>query len=305
MGMGFLKARFLSRLNRFTALVELEDGREVRAYVADPGRLKELLYLGNQVLLRPKESGKLSYQLLAARKDGKWVLIDSGLHNYLAELVLPNIPYLSTFEEIEREVRLGGNRIDFRLDGYWLEVKGCTLIRGRIAYFPDAPTARGLRQVKALKGLREAGILFLIMADADLMALNFPIDPAFSHEVANSSLDLFAYAFEFDGETLEPLGLVPATREEEPEAILDFLYELEEAVRAYNEMHGPEAHYDILEVNSDSFTLALTGCASCSCCLFDYLDDILYETGLRDWRVDSWRARRGQYIIRYRRAPKP
>jgi len=303
--MGFIRGRFISRPNRFTAIVELGDGREVRAYVADPGRLGELLYPGNEVLLRPKEGGKLRYQLMAAKKDGKWVLVDSGLHNYLAELVLPSIPYLSTFRGVEREVGLGDSRIDFKLDGYWLEVKGCTLIRGRIAYFPDAPTSRGLRQVRALKGLGEAGILFLIMADADLMALNFQVDPAFSREVASSGLDLFAYAFEFDGEALEPKGIVPTTREEEPEAILDFLYGLREAVEAYNETHGPEAHYDILEVNSDSFTLALTGYASCSCCLFDYLDDILYEADLGDWRVGSWRARRGQYLIRYRRAPKP
>ena len=300
-----LLGRFISRPNRFTALVELEDGRIVRAHVADPGRLTKLLVEGNEVLLIPKEGGKLRYRLLAARQDGRWVLIDSMAHGPLAELVLPYIPYLSTFRELRREEGLLGTRIDFRLDSYWLEVKGCTLVEDGVAYFPDAPTARGLRQVRALRTRPEAGILFLVMTEARLLALNYRVDPAFSREVASSGLDLFAYSFSFDGEAIEPLGLVPVTREEEPGDVLPFLSELEEAVGAYNDMHGPEARYDILEVNERDFVLVLTGYGTCSCSLFDYLDDILYEAGLEGWSVLYWKGRRGHYIIRYGRGPKP
>jgi len=39
-----LRARFLSRPNRFTAVVELPDGHVERAHVAAPGRLSELLF---------------------------------------------------------------------------------------------------------------------------------------------------------------------------------------------------------------------------------------------------------------------
>ena len=40
-----VKARFVSRPNRFLALVELPEGRQgpVEAHVHDPGRLKEIL----------------------------------------------------------------------------------------------------------------------------------------------------------------------------------------------------------------------------------------------------------------------
>jgi len=300
-----LRAYFISRPNRFTAVVELEDGSIEKAHVADPGRLSKLLFKGNELLLVPKEGGKFRYRVLAARMGDKWVLVDSGLHNYLAELVLPCVPYLSAFGRVVRETRLPGARIDFKLDGYWLEVKGCTLIEGRVAYFPDAPTARGLRQVKALKRQREAGILFLVMADADLLALNYRVDPVFSREVAASGLDLFAYSFSFDGEALEPLGLVPTTREEDPAGVLPFLSELKEAVEEYNRLHGPEAQYDIIEVNRDSFVLALTGYGTCSCCLFDYLEDIIYEAGLEGWSVRSWKNRGGHFMIRYSRSGGP
>ncbi len=296
-----IKARFLARPNRFTALVELPGGRIERAHVADPGRLEKLLFEGNEILVVPKQSGKYRFRLLAARMEDSWVLLDSRLHNDLAQLILPNIPYLSASRTLRREVRLLNARVDFSLNGYLLEVKGCTLLEDRIAYFPDAPTQRGLRQVKALKAHGKAGLLFLVMAEADLLGLNYRVDPAFSRGVASSDLDLFAYAFRFNADSMavEPLGLVPVTREEEAEAVLPFLAELREAVEHYNRSHGPEAHYDIIEVNEHSFVLALTGYASCSCCLFDYIEDIIYEAGLKGWRVASWRENRGHFLVRY------
>jgi len=295
----FLQARFISRPNRFTALVELPDGSMARAHVADPGRLRELLFEGNQVLLAPKEGGGLPYRLVAARSGGDWILIDSRVHNDIAQLVLAHIPYLSAFSSLGREVALGEHRIDFKLDGYWLEVKGCTLVKNGIAYFPDAPTVRGLRHVRLLKAQPSAGVLFLIMARAELMALNFATDPAFSGELASSHLDLFAFSFNFDGEALEPLGLVPVTREEDARSVLPFLSKLKRAVEAYNRYHEPEARYDVVEVNRDSFVLALTGSVSVSCCLFDYIDDIIYEGDLGEWEVMCWKENRGQFLVRY------
>ena len=294
-------AHFLSRPNRFTALVELPDGSIARAHVADPGRLRELLFKGNQVLLAPKEGGRLRYRLVAARSGGGWILIDSRIHNDLAQLVMPHIPFLSVFRSLRREVRLDGHRIDFKLDDYWLEVKGCTLVKKGIAYFPDAPTKRGLEHVRLLEAQPSAGILFIVMAEAELMALNFATDPAFSQELASSHLDLFAFSFKFDGEALEPLGLVPTTREEDARSILPFSLKLKRAIEAYNRYHEPEARYDLIEVDRDSFVLALTGYVALSCCLFDYMDDIIYEADLGGWEAIAWRENRGQFLVRYAR----
>lgn len=40
---------------------------------------------------------------------------------------------------------------------YLLEVKGCTLIRGNVGYFPDAPTERGVKHLRELAALTEKG----------------------------------------------------------------------------------------------------------------------------------------------------
>ena len=289
---------FVRRPNRFTAVVRV-GCRLVKAHVADSGRLGELLYEGNEVVLTPKEGGKFPYRVLAARLGGGWVLVDSGAHRWLSLIALQDIPYLSTFDSVESEVRLRDVRIDFRLDGYWLEVKGCTLIRDGVALFPDSPTERGLRQVRALKSVGEAGILFLVMAPARVQALNFDEDPRFSREVAESRLDLFAYSFEFDGEAVRPVGLVPTTRERDVGKALETLRRVEGFVADYNRRHGAEARYSVVEVDGDGFVLALTGSVWGSCCLHDYLEDPLYESGM-DLEVSWWRGRKGHILARYR-----
>ena len=49
---------------------------------------------------------------------------------------------------------------------YLMEVKGCTLEKDGIGYFPDAPTARGVRHIRELIRARESGcdatLLFVI-----------------------------------------------------------------------------------------------------------------------------------------------
>jgi len=293
-----LRGFFVRRPNRFTGVVNLH-GELVRAHIPDSGRLGELLYEGNEVVLVPKSGGKLPYRILAARRGDGWVLIDSGAHRWLSLIALERVPYLSAFESLETEVRLGDTRIDFKLDGYWLEVKGCTLINDGVGFFPDSPTSRGLRQVRALKAVGEAGILFLVMAPARIQALNFSEDPKFSKEVAESTLDLFAYSFEFDGEAVRPLGLVPTTRERDVEDALETLSRVERFVAEYNRRHGAEARYSIIEVDGDSFVLALTGAVWGSCCLYDYVEDVLYESGM-DLEVSWCKEKNGHIIASYK-----
>ena len=48
-----VESRFIVRLNRFLALVDL-NGREVRVHVANSGRMRELLVPGNRVLINPR-----------------------------------------------------------------------------------------------------------------------------------------------------------------------------------------------------------------------------------------------------------
>ncbi len=166
------EARFLSRPNRFIAVVELE-GELLHVHVKNTGRCAELLREGVRVWLC--ESGnparKTRFDLVAVEKDdGRVVNIDSQMANEAAEEWLRKGFLFSDRAVIRREVKQRNSRFDFMVeeDGRisFLEVKGVTLERDGIAYFPDAPTERGVKHVKELaesiaEGYR-AYVLFVI-----------------------------------------------------------------------------------------------------------------------------------------------
>ena len=68
------KGIFLSRPNRFIAEIKY-DGKVENAHVHDPGRLKELLIKGAEVLFT-NSSGKLKYYVKAVKHNKEWILID-------------------------------------------------------------------------------------------------------------------------------------------------------------------------------------------------------------------------------------
>ena len=120
--------------------------KEQYVHVRDPGRLKELLYPGNKVLVKHKsgEKRKTQWEIIAAW-DNEWVLINSGYHRAISEAILNN-PKISPFGELDglkAEVTVGHSRLDFMLEKdegqIALEIKGCTLEIDNIALFPDLP----------------------------------------------------------------------------------------------------------------------------------------------------------------------
>jgi len=66
-----LSATFLSRLNRFLGIAEL-DGQRVECFIPNPGRLRELLQPGARVYLQERRGvrRKTSYNLILAEKNG-------------------------------------------------------------------------------------------------------------------------------------------------------------------------------------------------------------------------------------------
>ena len=165
------KAIFLNRLNRFVAGVSLE-GRETQVHVKNTGRCREILIPGAEVwLTAPGPPGrKYEYDLVAARKEnGLLINLDSQAPNRVA------MEWLRTqgFDEVQPEYRWGDSRIDFRMrrgeESFLMEVKGCTLEKQGIGYFPDAPTERGVKHLHELtKAVREgyhALLAFVIQMD--------------------------------------------------------------------------------------------------------------------------------------------
>ncbi|MBO5214103.1 MAG: DNA/RNA nuclease SfsA [Clostridia bacterium] len=171
-----VSAKFLRRVNRFIAHVEL-DGKEIVVHVKNTGRCKELLIPGCTVYLERSDNPnrKTQYDLVTVEKlrPGKpplTVNMDSQAANDIALEWLKKGVLFSPDAAIRREVFYGGSRFDFYVeDGNrkaFVEVKGVTLETDGVAAFPDAPTVRGVKHLReltaSLQDGYEAYVLFVI-----------------------------------------------------------------------------------------------------------------------------------------------
>lgn len=166
-----VKGTFLDRPNRFIAHVEL-DGKRETVHVKNTGRCRELLLPGVEIWLTAPgtEGRKTKYDLVTVRKEnGLLVNIDSQAPNAVVKEWLEKQQY----DAVVPEYTYGDSRIDFYMERgaerTLMEVKGCTLEREGIGYFPDAPTDRGVKHLrelaKAVKDGYRAALAFAIQMD--------------------------------------------------------------------------------------------------------------------------------------------
>ena len=201
--------RFIRRVTRFSGEVFLGQ-RRVLAHIPHSGRLGELLVPGRRVLLR-RERGKsrrTAHDLVGVAHGRQWVCIDARLPPRLVEEALKGgrIAGFRGYRVERREVRLGGGRIDLLLAGprgtCYVETKAVTLVIGRTAIFPDAPTDRGRRHLLALLGAhrrgRKAAVVFVVQRnDARRFSANWRTDPKFAKtlvQVAKAGVLVLAFA---------------------------------------------------------------------------------------------------------------
>lgn len=152
------EAKFISRPNRFIAHVEVH-GEEIKVHVKNTGRCKELLIPGRTVYLEKASNPdrKTPFDLVAVETPIGIVNIDSQAPNAVVKEWLMKQDY----DLVVPEYKYGNSRIDFYMekgeDKYLLEVKGCTLIKDGIGYFPDAPTERGVKHLRELTAAIDKG----------------------------------------------------------------------------------------------------------------------------------------------------
>ena len=183
---------FIRRLNRFVAEVEI-GGAVERVHMRNTGRCAELLVTGNRVFLEKSAAPdrKTAYDLIAVerRRDGDVLLVnmDSLAPNRAAGEWLA-AGGLGPLEDLRAEVTVGDSRFDFCARSgprsMAIEVKGCTLELGGVAMFPDAPTERGLKHVRALtalaaEGWRCAVVIVIQMKGATVFRPNWATQPEF------------------------------------------------------------------------------------------------------------------------------
>ena len=153
---------FISRPNRFIAMVEL-DGRTEVCHVKNTGRCRELLVPGAKVLLEESDNParKTKYDLVQVYKNHTLVNMDSQMPNYLVrEWILQGRGFPdASLVQMEKQYR--NSRFDLYVEYQgkkaFIEVKGVTLEQDGTARFPDAPTERGIKHLNELARATEEG----------------------------------------------------------------------------------------------------------------------------------------------------
>ena len=213
-----VEAKFISRPNRFIAIVSV-DGDEIKVHVKNTGRCKELLIPGCTVYLEKagNPERKTPYDLVAVEKDGRIINIDSQAPNKVVKEWLEST---GKYSKVQPEYKYGNSRIDFYMEKeipnksvqpYLMEVKGCTLFKDGIGYFPDAPTERGTKHLKELTMALEKGIktraAFVIQGEGiSEVRPNEETDPEFAkafYEAKKAGVEIVFYLCEVTPYTLK------------------------------------------------------------------------------------------------------
>ncbi|MEX2681268.1 MAG: DNA/RNA nuclease SfsA [Candidatus Sigynarchaeota archaeon] len=225
-----IPASFIDRPNKYLVRAQLDGGQEIEAHLADPGRLKELLFPGVRgwVVQARGPKRKTSYDFIAVDHGGNIVSVDTRVPNkYVKDLLDRKYLFPFAFDTILPEFRFGENsRIDFmatrRTMKYLIEVKSVTLVEDGVALFPDAPTARGTKHLHELVESRKKGyipviVLVIQRGDANSFKPHARMDPAFAkafERAREHGVDIKAFTsntrFDDDGALrIEPLRFVP------------------------------------------------------------------------------------------------
>lgn len=204
-----VEARFVERLNRFAAVMEIE-GQQELVHIANSGRLRELFTADNAMYLTPADplpNRKTAYDLTLVRIGDVLVSADARAPNTLLAEALEDriLEGFTDYEMIAREVTIHDSRLDFRLSGprghCYIEAKSVTLVEDGIALFPDAPTIRGAKHVRTLaalvaEGHRAAAVFVVQRPDAAALRPDAESDPEFHRALTlavRSGVRVYAY----------------------------------------------------------------------------------------------------------------
>lgn len=213
-----IEAIFIKRINRFIAIVNIDD-KEEYTHVPNTGRMREFLIEGCRVIVRKvdKENRKTKYDLLMVYFRDMLINIDSKLPNSLlykalSENTFPKIKHVNL---VKREVTYKSSRFDLAChrgkEVYLIEAKCATLVKENgLATFPDAPTERGRKHVAELidavnHGYRGAIIFIIQRSDAHSFTPNAAMDRAFAEEMKrakDAGVEIMAFICKVEPRTI-------------------------------------------------------------------------------------------------------
>jgi sugar fermentation stimulation protein A len=189
--------KFIARPNRFIAEVEV-DGKTEIAHVKNTGRCRELLIPGATVYLSKADNPlrKTQFDLVAVLKGDRLINMDSQAPNKLFYEYLQSECYIENITLIKPEAKYGNSRFDFYVEAenrkIFIEVKGVTLEKDGIVFFPDAPTERGVKHLRelaaSLQDGYEAQVVFVVqMNDVRYFTPNDKTHAAFGAALREAS----------------------------------------------------------------------------------------------------------------------
>lgn len=224
------EAIFLRRPQRFLAEMSLPEGTEELVYCANPGAMTGCLTSGREALLWDSANlkRKRRYTWRAVEFEGLWIGTDTHLANRIVEeaLRLKLVPGLEAYSTVAREQLVEeGFRVDFILSGdlgaCLVEVKSATVVEKGVARYPDSPTPRGVKHLKALERKAREGqrsvILFLVQrADAHSFVVSNSHDPAYAEafeKAIASGVEVLALAVSVSRQGFGIPRLIPYAQE--------------------------------------------------------------------------------------------
>ena len=216
----------IRRYKRFLADVALPDGSQTTVHVPNPGAMLGLTAPGLPVWLSrsldPKRKLPLTLEAVLLPDAGP-VGVNTLNPNRIAEAAIPRgeIPELVGYPILRREVRYDENsRIDILLQSdpdalqrpsCWVEIKNCHFSRTPpLAEFPDCNTVRGVKHLKALERVVQAGgravMLFIVQRiDCDSFTTADDIDRAYGpalRDAASRGVEVLCYSCHLSSEAI-------------------------------------------------------------------------------------------------------
>ena len=220
------RGTLIRRYKRFLADVVLADGTETTIHVPNPGAMLGLTAPGLPVWMSrsPDPKRKLALTLeMVDLPDAGLVGVNTMNPNRIAERAIARgeVRELAGYPVLRREVRYDENsRIDILLQSApdalqrpscWVEVKNCHFSRAPgLAEFPDCNTVRGVKHLKALERVVEAGgravMLFVIQRmDCAAFTTADDIDRAYGpalREAASRGVEVLCYSCHLNAEMI-------------------------------------------------------------------------------------------------------
>ena len=190
------EAKFVSRPNRFVAIVEV-DGKAEKCHVKNTGRLRELLTEGAVVYVQKSSNPdrKTEYDLICVRKAKELYNVDSQAPNVVLGEWLRSGEMFEDVKLIKPETKYNNSRFDFYVEygnkKAFIEVKGVTLEKDGVMMFPDAPTERGVKHIYELIDCVENGfegyVVFVVQTEkAKYFTPNKDTHPEFAEALSTA-----------------------------------------------------------------------------------------------------------------------